>query len=278
MHQRYSVICHLTSSLCKPWFGISIVFMMCRCWKCIWVWQKKFTLEHQVRAEQKVGYISQVSSAIFPFRFSQQRRTWIITKDVLCGKFQRYIRRRQRKWKEVTRSHQPALKTEPVFCYNGKKGGFEALVCQNYNTQHIYVCVRVKISSHFKFTRSIYQKFRVDILDKKKTVTALKPGEDRAILLGLGMILSSVMMYFVLGITILRSYADRYGQMCVFSHAIKLALSSDMCLIHWMGLWRNASPLQMDGLKCYLRPRHFHISCNASPVTCFFLHRIKSSC
>ncbi|KAM8838239.1 calcium-activated potassium channel subunit beta-2 [Synchiropus picturatus] len=57
--------------------------------------------------------------------------------------------------------------------------------------------------------RSIYQKFReVDLLDKKKTVTALKPGEDRAILLGLGMILSSVMMYFVLGITILRSYAE----------------------------------------------------------------------
>lgn len=123
MHQRYSVICHLTSSLCKPWFGISIVFMMRRCWKCVWVWQKKFTLEHQVRAEQKVGYISQVSSAISPFRFSQQRRTWIITKDVLCGKFQRYIRRRQRKWKEVTRSHQPALKTEPVLCYKGKKRG-----------------------------------------------------------------------------------------------------------------------------------------------------------
>lgn len=61
-------------------------------------------------------------------------------------------------------------------------------------------------------SRSIYQKFRdVDILDKKKTVTALKPGEDRAILLGLGMILSSVMLYFVLGITILRSYAERYG-------------------------------------------------------------------
>ncbi|KAM8851233.1 calcium-activated potassium channel subunit beta-2 isoform 1-T1 [Spinachia spinachia] len=57
--------------------------------------------------------------------------------------------------------------------------------------------------------RSIYQKFRdVDLLDKKKTVTALKPGEDRAIFLGLGMILSSVMMYFVLGITTLRSYAE----------------------------------------------------------------------
>ncbi|XP_030608598.1 calcium-activated potassium channel subunit beta-2 isoform X2 [Archocentrus centrarchus] len=63
--------------------------------------------------------------------------------------------------------------------------------------------------------RLIYQKFReVDILDKKKTVTALKPGEDRAILLGLGMILSSVMMYFVLGITILRSYTDSCGSDC----------------------------------------------------------------
>ncbi|KAM6948552.1 calcium-activated potassium channel subunit beta-2-like [Aplochiton taeniatus] len=55
----------------------------------------------------------------------------------------------------------------------------------------------------------MYQKFRdVDVLEKKKTVTAMKAGEDRAILLGLGMILASVMMYFVLGITMLRSYAD----------------------------------------------------------------------
>ncbi|XP_077581396.1 calcium-activated potassium channel subunit beta-2-like isoform X2 [Stigmatopora nigra] len=57
--------------------------------------------------------------------------------------------------------------------------------------------------------RWIYQKVRgVDLLDKKKTATALKPGEDRALLLGLGMILSSVMMYFVLGTTVLRSYAE----------------------------------------------------------------------
>ncbi|XP_067109919.1 calcium-activated potassium channel subunit beta-2 [Osmerus mordax] len=57
--------------------------------------------------------------------------------------------------------------------------------------------------------RSIYQKIReVDVLDKKKTVTALSAGEDRAMFLGLGMILSSVMMYFVLCITVLRSYAD----------------------------------------------------------------------
>ncbi|XP_046882998.1 calcium-activated potassium channel subunit beta-2 isoform X3 [Hypomesus transpacificus] len=57
--------------------------------------------------------------------------------------------------------------------------------------------------------RSIYQKIReVDVLDKKKTVTALSAGEDRAMFLGLGMILSSVMMYFVLCITVLRAYAD----------------------------------------------------------------------
>ncbi|XP_028856939.1 calcium-activated potassium channel subunit beta-2 isoform X2 [Denticeps clupeoides] len=57
--------------------------------------------------------------------------------------------------------------------------------------------------------RTIYQKIRdYDVLDKRKTVTALKAGEDRAILLGLSMILISVMMYFVLGITILRSYSD----------------------------------------------------------------------
>lgn len=41
-------------------------------------------------------------------------------------------------------------------------------------------------------------------------MTALKAGEDRAILLGLAMVTASIMMYFVVGITILRSYADRY--------------------------------------------------------------------
>ncbi|XP_029355286.1 calcium-activated potassium channel subunit beta-2 isoform X2 [Echeneis naucrates] len=57
--------------------------------------------------------------------------------------------------------------------------------------------------------RSIYQRIReYDVLDKRKTVTALKAGEDRAILLGLSMVFFSVMMYFVLGITILRSYSD----------------------------------------------------------------------
>ncbi|XP_034737169.1 calcium-activated potassium channel subunit beta-2 [Etheostoma cragini] len=56
---------------------------------------------------------------------------------------------------------------------------------------------------------SIYQKSReYDVLDKRKTMTALRAGEDRAILLGLSMVVFSVMMYFVLGITILRSYSD----------------------------------------------------------------------
>ncbi|XP_033006570.1 calcium-activated potassium channel subunit beta-2 isoform X2 [Lacerta agilis] len=45
-----------------------------------------------------------------------------------------------------------------------------------------------------------------DLLDKRKTVTALKAGEDRAILLGLTMMVCSIMMYFLLGITLLRSY------------------------------------------------------------------------
>ncbi|XP_050978051.1 calcium-activated potassium channel subunit beta-2 isoform X2 [Labeo rohita] len=57
--------------------------------------------------------------------------------------------------------------------------------------------------------RTIYQKIReYDILEKRRTVTALKAGEDRAILLGLSMILFSAMMYFVLGITMVRSYSD----------------------------------------------------------------------
>lgn len=62
----------------------------------------------------------------------------------------------------------------------------------------------------FFLFRSIYQKIReYEVLDRRKTVTALRAGEDRAILLGLSMVFLSVMMYFVLGITILRSYSDR---------------------------------------------------------------------
>lgn len=55
--------------------------------------------------------------------------------------------------------------------------------------------------------RNFYQKIKDhDLLDKRKTVTALKAGEDRAILLGLTMMVCSIMMYFLLGITLLRSY------------------------------------------------------------------------
>lgn len=69
--------------------------------------------------------------------------------------------------------------------------------------------------------RTIYQKIReYDILDKRKTVTALKAGEDRAILLGLSMIFFSVMMYFVLGITMVRSYTDRYDYSVAFKVCI----------------------------------------------------------
>lgn len=66
--------------------------------------------------------------------------------------------------------------------------------------------------------RTIYQKIKeYDISDKKKTVTALTAGEDRAIFLGLSMISFSVMMYFVLGITVVRSYSDRYNYSVILS-------------------------------------------------------------
>ncbi|XP_029939793.1 calcium-activated potassium channel subunit beta-2-like isoform X2 [Salarias fasciatus] len=57
--------------------------------------------------------------------------------------------------------------------------------------------------------KSIYQKIcEHQALDKRRTVTALRPGEDRATLLGLSMVLFSAMMYFVLGVTVLRSHSD----------------------------------------------------------------------
>ncbi|XP_061593353.1 calcium-activated potassium channel subunit beta-2-like isoform X2 [Cololabis saira] len=56
---------------------------------------------------------------------------------------------------------------------------------------------------------SIYQRIRdYEVLDRRKTVTALRAGEDRAVLLGLSMVFFSIMMYFVLGITILRYYSN----------------------------------------------------------------------
>lgn len=106
--------------------------------------------------------------------------------------------------------------------------------------------------------RSIYQKFReVDLLDKKKTVTALKPGEDRAILLGLGMILASVMMYFVLGITILRSYADRYVCIPFLRHYSAVTFSnmfySSAVLVD--KLLQGPLRLKIAINKCFMRPR-----------------------
>ncbi|KAL6489884.1 hypothetical protein MHYP_G00002290 [Metynnis hypsauchen] len=57
--------------------------------------------------------------------------------------------------------------------------------------------------------RSIYQRFRgYELMEKRRTETALKAGEDRAILLGLSMVICSIMMYFMLCITMLRSYTD----------------------------------------------------------------------
>ncbi|XP_077060469.1 calcium-activated potassium channel subunit beta-2 [Siphateles boraxobius] len=47
-----------------------------------------------------------------------------------------------------------------------------------------------------------------ELKDNKRKETVLKAGEDRAILLGLGMVFSSVMMYFVIRITMVRAYAD----------------------------------------------------------------------
>ncbi|XP_028830925.1 calcium-activated potassium channel subunit beta-2-like [Denticeps clupeoides] len=57
--------------------------------------------------------------------------------------------------------------------------------------------------------KNIYKRFRgYELMDKKRAETALRAGEDRAILLGLTMVLCSLMMFFVLCITVVRSYAD----------------------------------------------------------------------
>ncbi|XP_068175297.1 calcium-activated potassium channel subunit beta-2 [Antennarius striatus] len=73
----------------------------------------------------------------------------------------------------------------------------------------MFLWARGKATDGRSDRRSIYQKIReYEVLDRRKTVTALRAGEDRAILLGLSMVFLSVMMYFVLGITIVRSYSD----------------------------------------------------------------------
>nr|BAG69604.1 large-conductance Ca2+-activated K+ channel beta2 subunit [Homo sapiens] len=55
----------------------------------------------------------------------------------------------------------------------------------------IWTSGRTSSSYRHDEKRNIYQKIRDhDLLDKRKTVTALKAGEDRAILLGLAMMVS----------------------------------------------------------------------------------------
>ncbi|XP_029989026.1 calcium-activated potassium channel subunit beta-2 isoform X2 [Sphaeramia orbicularis] len=77
------------------------------------------------------------------------------------------------------------------------------------SSERMFLWAGSKASDGRSYRKSIYQRIReYEVLDKRKTVTALRAGEDRAILLGLSMVLFSVMMYFVLGITILRSYSD----------------------------------------------------------------------
>ncbi|XP_017159720.1 calcium-activated potassium channel subunit beta-2 isoform X1 [Poecilia reticulata] len=76
-------------------------------------------------------------------------------------------------------------------------------------SETMFLFVGTKVTERRNERSSIYQRIRDhEVLDRRKTVTALRAGEDRAILLGLSMVFLSVMMYFVLGITILRSYSD----------------------------------------------------------------------
>ncbi|XP_067898350.1 calcium-activated potassium channel subunit beta-2 isoform X2 [Heterodontus francisci] len=57
--------------------------------------------------------------------------------------------------------------------------------------------------------RGFYRKIRAfDVLDKRKTATALKAGEDRAIFLGLGMLVCSILIAFLLGIKMAQSHKE----------------------------------------------------------------------
>ncbi|XP_067370516.1 calcium-activated potassium channel subunit beta-2 isoform X1 [Channa argus] len=88
---------------------------------------------------------------------------------------------------------------------SGSNGGLQFPNCSD----RMFLWAGTNTADEKQKHRSIYQKIREhEVLDKRKTVTALRAGEDRAILLGISMVFFSVMMYFVLGITILRYYAD----------------------------------------------------------------------
>ncbi|XP_071343414.1 calcium-activated potassium channel subunit beta-2 isoform X4 [Trachinotus anak] len=113
--------------------------------------------------------------------------------------------------------------------------------------------------------RSIYQKIReYEVLDKRKTVTALRAGEDRAILLGLSMVFLSVMMYFVLGITILRSYSDSVWTDEVSCTVVNSTITWDV----------NCS--YSCGAECWRRSRYpclqVYVSLNSSGKVVRLLH------
>ncbi|XP_078266211.1 calcium-activated potassium channel subunit beta-2-like isoform X1 [Rhinoraja longicauda] len=57
--------------------------------------------------------------------------------------------------------------------------------------------------------RNIHKKTKPrDILEKRKTVTALKAGENRAIFLGLAMLVCSIFIAFVLGTKVVQQYKE----------------------------------------------------------------------
>ncbi|KAL3999975.1 hypothetical protein ACER0C_007746 [Sarotherodon galilaeus] len=88
---------------------------------------------------------------------------------------------------------------------SGSNGGLQF----ERSSERMFLWAGSKATDGRSDRRSIYQKIReYEVLDRRKTVTALRAGEDRAILLGLSMVFFSIMMYFVVGITILRSYSD----------------------------------------------------------------------
>ncbi|KAM9762159.1 calcium-activated potassium channel subunit beta-2 isoform 1-T2 [Menidia menidia] len=112
---------------------------------------------------------------------------------------------------------------------------------------------------------SIYQRIRDhEVLDRRKTVTALRAGEDRALLLGVSMVLTSIMMYFVLGITILRSYSD------------SLWTLQDSCTVVNATVMWDVSCSYSCGAECWKRSRYpclqVYVSLNSSGRVVRLLH------
>ncbi|XP_015241278.1 calcium-activated potassium channel subunit beta-2-like [Cyprinodon tularosa] len=112
---------------------------------------------------------------------------------------------------------------------------------------------------------SIYQRIRdYEVLDRRRTVTALRAGEDRAILLGLSMVIFSLMMYFVLGITILRSYTD------------SVWTEEDSCTIVNSTIVWDVNCSYSCGVDCWKRSRYpclqVYVSLNSSGRLVRLLH------